>query len=368
MYGGAERVIEQLFRLFPHADFYSVVDFVPLEQRDFLEGRPVRTTFIQSLPFAARKYRSYLPLMPLAIEQLDLSRYDLVISSHFSVANGVITGPDQLHLSYVHSPARYAWDLQHQYLHQAGLTRGIKGWVARYMLHRFRQWDVRTANGVDAFAANSEFIARRVWKIYRRKAKVIYPPVDVTQFPLRKSKEDFYLAASRFVPYKRVDLIVEAFRQMPDQRLVLIGDGPEYARLRKRITHNITVLSRQDGAALSDYMQRAKAFIHAAEEDFGITPVEAQACGTPVIAYGKGGVREIVRGLDTDRPTGIFFSDQTADRLVEAIREFQKRQADFVPEWCREVALSFVPDRFRKEFADFVSERLNIGKRANVDS
>jgi glycosyltransferase involved in cell wall biosynthesis len=222
-YAGAEKVLEQMVACFPDADLFSLVDF--LDDRSFLRGKPVTTSFIQRLPKAREKYRSYLPLMPLAIEQLDVSAYDVVISSSHAVAKGILTGPDQVHISYVHSPIRYAWDLQHQYLQQSKLTSGPKSALARLILHYIRNWDVRTANSVDGFVANSNFIARRIKKVYQRESQVIFPPVDVEAFSLCTEKEDFYLTASRMVPYKKIDLIVEAFSQMPERKLVVIGEG-----------------------------------------------------------------------------------------------------------------------------------------------
>ncbi len=246
--------------------------------------------------------------MPLAVEQFDLSDYDLVLSSSHCVAKGVLTGPDQLHVCYMHSPMRYAWDLQHEYLRGAGLAHGPRGWLARWMLHKLRLWDMRSASGVDAFVANSHFIARRVRKAYRRPAEVIYPPVDIDGFTLREEKDDFYLTASRLVPYKRVDLLVQAFSQMPDKRLVVIGEGPEFARLRSQAGPNVRLLGYQDGRVLRDYLERAKAFLFASQEDFGIVLVEAQASGTPVIAYGRGGaLRQCARKtIMPDRPASFF--------------------------------------------------------------
>lgn len=358
-YAGAEKVLEQLLMIYPNADLFSLVDFIDEGKRDFILNKNVNTSFIQKFPFAQKKYRSYLPFMPLAIEQLDVSKYDIVISSSHAVAKGVITGPDQLHISYVHSPIRYAWDLQHQYLKEAGLERGMKGWIAKAILHYIRNWDYRTANGVDYFVANSKFIARRIWKVYRREADVIYPPVDVSAFTFHDKKEDFYLTASRMVPYKKIDLIVEAFSQMPDKKLVVIGDGPDFNKIKVKAGSNVELLGYQPFEVLRDYMQRAKAFVFAAEEDFGITPVEAQACGTPVIAYGKGGALETVRGYgQTEKPTGLFFEEQTVKSLVDSIKLFENISDDIKYEDCRENALRFSPERFRKEFEDYVNSKL----------
>jgi glycosyltransferase involved in cell wall biosynthesis len=361
VYAGAERVLEQMLACYPDADLFSLVDFLPTGQRDFISNKPVTTSFIQRLPRARKKYRGYLPLMPLAIEQLDLSAYDLVLSSSHALAKGVLTGPDQLHISYVHSPIRYAWDLQHQYLREAGLQRGIRSWMAKAILHYIRLWDVRTANGVDAFVANSSFIARRIRKVYRRESRVIYPPVDVADFPLCRDKEDFYVTASRMVPYKKVDLIVEAFSAMPDKRLVVIGDGPDFAKVRAKAGPNVQLLGFAGVEVLRDHLQRARAFVFAAEEDFGISPLEAQACGTPVIALGRGGALEtIVPLLDAERagsspaPTGVFFYEQSAAAIVAAVERFEAAGAAITPEACRENALRFAPERFRAELTAFV--------------
>ncbi|OFC29952.1 glycosyltransferase family 4 protein [Acidithiobacillus caldus] len=361
VYAGAERVLEQILACYPDADLFSLVDFLPLGQRDFIYNKPATTSFIQRLPRARKKYRGYLPLMPLAIEQLDLSAYDLVLSSSHALAKGVLTGPDQLHISYVHSPIRYAWDLQHQYLREAGLQRGIRSWMAKAILHYIRLWDVRTANGVDAFVANSSFIARRIRKVYRRESRVIYPPVDVADFPLCRDKEDFYVTASRMVPYKKVDLIVEAFSAMPDKRLVVIGDGPDFAKVRAKAGPNVQLLGFAGVEVLRDHLQRARAFVFAAEEDFGISPLEAQACGTPVIALGRGGALEtIVPLLDAERagsspaPTGVFFYEQSAAAIVAAVERFEAAGAAITPEACRENALRFAPERFRAELTAFV--------------
>ena len=355
-YAGSERVVEQILNIFPQADLFAVVDFLDDSQRGFIQNKKVITTFIQNLPFAKTKFRQYLLLMPLAIEQLDLSAYDLIISSSHAVAKGVLTAPHQLHISYVHSPIRYAWDLQHQYLKESNLERGIKSWIARWILHQIRIWDTRTANGVDLFIANSKFIARRIQKVYRRSAEVIYPPVDLQNYTLCEQKQDFYLTASRLVPYKRIDLIVEAFSQMGDRQLIVIGDGEQMARIRTKASRNIKFLGHLEPDLLRGYMQNAKAFVFASEEDFGITPVEAQACGTPVIAYGRGDVSESVRGLDGDRPTGVFFAEQTVAGIREAVLEFEENSDRILPMTCHENAMRFSTERFQAEFLEFVEQ------------
>lgn len=363
-YAGAEKVLEQILNVFPDADLFALVDFIPEGQRDFIKNKKVTTTFIQNMPKAKTKYRNYLPFMPIAIEQLDVSAYDLVISSSHCVAKGVLTGPDQVHISYVHSPIRYAWDLQHQYLKEAGLTHGLKSKIARLIMHYMRIWDTRTSNGVDYFIANSKFIGRRIWKCYRRKSDVIYPPVDVEKFQLCTEKEDFYMTASRMVPYKKMGLIVEAFNHMPDKKLVVIGKGPEFDKIKKLAGPNVTLMGYQPDDVLRDYMKRAKAFIFAAEEDFGITPVEAQACGTPVIAYGKGGSLETVRGYGrVSNPTGVFFYKQDIESIISAVNKFERVALEISYEDCRKHAERFSIPRFQKEFKDYVENILNDKKQ-----
>lgn len=364
VYAGAERVLEQMLMCFPEADLFSLVDFIPADQRGFLQNKNVETSFIQHLPLARSRYRQYLLLMPLAVEQFDLSGYDLVISSSHAVAKGVLTGPDQLHLCMCYSPIRYAWDLQHQYLKESGLDRGMKGWLAKWLLHKIRIWDTRTGNGVDEFVAISHFISRRIWKTYRRESTVIYPPVDIHAFELQEKKEDFYLTASRMVPYKKIDLIVEAFSAMPEKRLVVIGDGPDFDRIKAKAAANVTLLGYQNHAVLKDHMQRARAFVFAAEEDFGIVPLEAQACGTPVIAYARGGVLETIRGLDDVQPTGVFFKEQSVSAIKAAVSSFEQEAVRILPATCRENVLRFAPERFRAEFKAYVETEMDRFQQA----
>jgi len=364
-YAGSEKVLEQLVLMFPKAELYSIVDFVPQSNRDFIMNKKVNTSFVQKLPLAKKKFRSYLPLMPLAIEQFDFSSYNLVISSSHAVAKGIITGPNQIHISYTHSPIRYAWDMQHQYLRESGLDKGIKGWLAKWMLGRLRMWDFRTANGVDYFIANSRFIAKRIWKVYHRQSQVIYPPVDIEGFTMRVDKEDFYFTASRMVPYKKMDLIVEAFSHMPDKKLIVIGDGPEMGKVRSKAGQNVLIMGYQPFEVLKDHMQRAKAFVFAAEEDFGITPVEAQACGTPVIAFGRGGSLETVRGLNHEFPTGIFYEEQTIDSIINAVKMFEVHQDSISSENCRKNAEGFSKERFRNEFRHVVEQTMEKIKDAS---
>ncbi|HHG1368518.1 TPA: glycosyltransferase family 4 protein [Klebsiella pneumoniae] len=359
-YAGSEKVIKEFIEIFPCAELYSVVDFLSDEDRELFKGKKAKTTYIQKLPMARKKYQKYLPLMPMAVEQLDVSKHDIVLSSSHAVSKGVITGPDQLHICYIHSPIRYAWDLQHQYLREAGLNNGTKGLIAKWLLHKIRLWDYRTANGVDHFIANSHFIARRINKVYGRKSDVIYPPVDVERFSLCEQKEDYYFTASRMVPYKKMDLIVEAFSRMPDKKLIVIGDGSEMIKIKAKATKNIEILGYQPNSVMEQHMKKAKAFVFAAEEDFGITPVEAQACGTPVIAFGKGGALETIRPYGIDKPTGLFFDKQEVTSLINAISEFDSKSDKFSPINCRENALRFSVERFRLEMENYVNLKWDL--------
>lgn len=350
-HAGSEKVVEQILKLFPDADLFSLVDFLSTEQRSFIQHKPVTTSFIQRLPLARKHFRQYLMLMPFAIEQFDLSDYDLIISSSHAVAKGVITRPDQLHISYIHTPMRYAWEFQHQYLQQSRLGWGLKGMIARLTLHYLRLWDLASANRADVLVANSHYIARRIQKTYRRSANVIYPPVNVQRFRANVPRENFYLAVARFVPYKRVDLIIEAFAQL-EYPLVVIGDGTDCDRMRRLATPNITLLGHQSDAVVADYLQRCKAFIFAAEEDFGITPVEAQAAGAPVIAYGKGGAVETVIPYQT----GLFFTAQTVESLITTVKEFETLPSPMSAAAIRQQAERFSEVQFRNNFLQFIQQ------------
>lgn len=350
VYAGAERVLEQMIHVLPDSDIYSLIDFIPEEQRDFLQGKSVETSFIQTLPFSKRAYRYYLPFAPLAIEQFDLSDHDVVVSSSYAVAKGALTRADQLHISYVHSPIRYAWDLYHDYMNEGGAGGWLRNLLARPLLHYMRLFDVCTAPRVDVFVANSQHVARRIWKTYRRKAHVIYPPVDVDRFSLQEEKEDYYLTMSRLVSYKRIDLIVRAFNEMPERELVVIGDGPEYDTLKELAGPNVTLLGYQPDEAVTHYMENARAFLFAAEEDFGIVPVEAQACGTPVIAYGQGGATETV----IPGTTGVFFERQEVPHVRQAVRELEDVRPQLNPEEIRANAERFDISSFRTAFSRLV--------------
>ncbi len=354
---GSERVLEQMLLCYPEADLFALVDFLPVDQRGILHGRVPRTSFIQRLPFARRWFRHYAMLLPMAVEQWDLSGYDLVLSNSHAFAKGVLTGPDTRHVSYVHSPMRYAWDLQHQYLRESGLDRGLRGIAARWLLSRLRLWDRGTANGVDLFLTNSHYVARRINKAYRREAVVIPPPVDIETFTPGGEKQDFYLVASRHVAYKRIDLVAAAFAAMPDRQLVIVGDGPAHGRVRAaaRGARNITFRPAVPQAELVALMRAARAFVFAGEEDFGIVLAEALACGTPVIAFGRGGAAEIVA-----EGAGLLFAEQTVDAVAGAVERFEGMAVDAIG--CRVTAECYNVAQFRLRLAASIGTALQGGK------
>lgn len=368
--GGAELVVREILQEL-EADLYALVDFESSNPDSYLYQRAIGTTFLQHFPNARNGVQKYLPFLPLAIEQLDLRAYDVIISSFHTVAKGVLTNPQQLHLCYCHTPVRYAWDLTFDYLRASRLGQGLPGFFTRYLLHRLRVWDVVTANRVDAFVANSRHTARRIWRVYRRPARVIYPPVHLERFRPQAQKQDFYLTVSRLVSYKNVDLIIRAFNQL-GLPLVVIGNGPELGRLRELAQPNIQLLGFQPDAVVEQYLADAKAFIYASCEDFGIGMVEAQACGTPVIAYGAGGATEIVRDLfrvtDTDQPaTGLLFPQQTAGALVEAVQAFAAHQQQFHAELLVEHAQQFRAEIFANRFLDYVDSCFTRFRARHLD-
>lgn len=352
--GGSELVVREILKSV-EADLYALIDFESTNPQSYLFGRRIGTTFLQHFPWASKGVQNYLPLLPLAIEQLDLRDYDVILSSSHAVAKGVLTRPQQLHLCYCHTPMRYAWDLTFDYLNSSAMGRGLPGSITRYLLHRLRQWDVISANRVDYFIANSRHTARRIWRCYRREAQVIYPPVHTERFSFLAQKSDFYLTVSRLVSYKQVTLIVEAFNQL-GYPLVVIGDGPQLQALRHLAKPNVQVLGFCPDRMVEEYMAQAKAFVYAACEDFGIALVEAQACGTPVIAYGAGGALETVRDIrkHPDKGTGLFFLDQSPQALMEAVKAFEARATAFSPEQIQLNAAQFAPTVFRDRYLTFL--------------
>ena len=347
---GAEKVLKAILEIFPEADVFSLVDFLSDEDRkDILKGKFAKTSFIQKLPFAKKHFRNYLPLFPKAIESLDVSGYDLIISSSWAVAKGVRKNKNQLHICYCYTPIRYAWDLYNEYTQN---LKQPKKFIVQQTLKYIRKWDVLTLNRVDCFIAISKFIQERIKRIYGRKSIVLYPPVDIDKFDFHNKKENFYLTASRLVPYKKTKLIVEAFNEMPNKKLVVIGKGEEYQAIKKIAKPNIEILGYQKDEVLVDYMKRAKAFVYAAVEDFGIVPVEAMACGTPVVALNKGGTAEtVINGI-----TGILFENQTKEDIINAINSFETQKFDF--DVIRKEALKYDKNNFKKLFLEYVRQKI----------
>jgi len=360
--GGAERVLREILNCYPDADVFTLFDVLKPSDRAYLGFDRAHTSFLQNMPFIRTRHRSYLPLMPLAIEQFDLSKYDLVISSSYAVAKGVITGPDQVHVAYVHSPMRYAWDLQHSYLRESGYSHGIKSAIARLILHRMRIWDTRTAHGPDAIIANSAFVARRIRKVYGRHARVIHPPVTLSTLNVDVPRAQHFLVASRLVHYKNIEAVVRSFRLLPDLQLVVAGDGPDAKKLRELATPNVIFTGFVSDERLRHLMTTARAFIFASEEDFGIIPVEAQSEGTPVLALGRGGVRETVAtGLHR---TGMFFAQPEPGVIAECVRAFEMQEHLFSRSACRAQAKQFAPERFRSQFKAFVDKEVEQSSRS----
>ena len=364
---GGEQVLAEIVRLYPDADLFALVDFLPDAMRARLRGKRARTSFLQRLPGARRYFRFLLPLFPRAIESLDVSGYDVVISSSHAVAKGVRTTSGQVHVCYCHTPMRYAWDLREQYLGPLGLASGLPGALAGRVLDRLREWDRQASSRVTYFIANSGFVRDRIARCYAREAVVIHPPVDVGFFtPGEGAPEpaarDYYVAASRWVPYKRMELIAAAFRDLPGRRLVMAGDGPEATRVRRAAGPNVEFVGEVPRERLRELLRGARAFVFAAEEDFGILPVEAQACGTPVLAYGRGGSLETVRDGAAGASTGMFFGAQTAEAIADAVRVFDEALPAIRADDCRANAARFSAERFHAEFSAFV-DSVATGRR-----
>ena len=347
---GAESVLQSIYALYPGDIFTLFHDPAGLLGTPW-EHVNVRTSLLQRLPFGAKHHRAFLPLFPMAIEQFDLRGYQCVISSSYAVAKGALNAADQLHICYCHSPMRYVWDLTFEYLEASGLTGGLKSFFVRAIFHYIRMWDVISALRVNEFVANSHYIARRIQKCYNRSATVIYPPVDVERFSLCDTRENYFMTISRLVPYKRIDLLIHAFNQLK-LPLLIVGDGPALKEYKKIAQKNITFMGHLPAPEMDQHLRKARAFMFAAEEDFGIVNVEAQASGIPVIAYGRGGVLETV----LDGTTGLFFNRQDVQSVVDAVQRFLKIEHTFDPQIIRHNAEQFPRSRFEREFKSFVAE------------
>ena len=362
--GGSDKVVKAILDVFPDADIYTLVAKKEVCDELGIPWGKVHTSFIQKMPLGTKKHRAYLPLFPFAIEQFDLRGYDVVISSSHCVAKGILTKADQLHICYCHSPIRYCWDMYNEYLEESHLDKGFKSWLVRLMLHPIRQFDAIAGSRVDYYISNSDYVGQRIRKTYRRKATTIHPNIDISNFELCNDKKEYYLASSRLVAYKKIDTIIEAFNQMPDKKLVVIGGGPNLEAYRKLAKDNVTVMGYQPFDVLKDKMQHAKAFVFAADEDFGMIPIEAQSCGTPVIAYGHGGSLETVNG----GKTGLFFNEQTPEAIVEAVNRFEAMGSQpFAPADCRQWAEGFSEERFKREIKEFVEEKYEEFKNNGIN-
>lgn len=343
--GGAEKVLEEIYSLFP-GDLFTL-----FKDKNFplLKGANVQASFLNSLPFAKKIYRHLLPLYPALIESFDLSSYDLILSSSHAVASKVLTTQEQLHICYCHTPMRYIWDLCFDYFKVSSFSP--LQLYTRHVLHKLRNWDASSHLRVDHFIANSHFVKRRIAKIYGRDSTVIYPPVDVDRFTFHEKKEDYYLTVCRLVSYKKVDLIIDCFNALKNKKLIIIGDGPLLEEYKRRAGPNIILLGPSSDATVLEYMQNARAFVYAAMEDFGISPVEAMAVGTPVIAFGKGGTKETV----IPGKTGVYFEKQEKKELTEAILAFNALTFD--PYFIREHAMQYSKKRFKQEYFSFVETK-----------
>ncbi len=354
---GSERCVESFNNIFPESDIFSLVDFLSDEDRlELLDNKKVNTTFIQKIPFAKKFFRYFLPIFPFAVEQYDLREYDLILSSSHSVSKGILRNQNQVHICYCHTPMRYAWDMYLDYTNDLNFIKRI---FAKIILHKIRIWDIATLNRVDYFIANSKFIQQRIKKVYGRESTVIYPPVNIERFKLCEEKEDYYLAFSRLVSYKKIDLIVETFNEN-GKKLKVIGSGPDYNKLRKIAKNNIEILGYVEDKSIVHYMQNARCLVFAAIEDFGIVPVEAQACGTPVICLNKGGTAETV----VDGVTGIHFESQSIESINNAIENFESGEHNFNKEKIRNNAIKFSKERFEKEIKGFCVKKYR-NKRSN---
>jgi glycosyltransferase involved in cell wall biosynthesis len=348
---GGERVLAELCRIFKGADVFTLFDFLSPEIKEqYFPGVTFYTSIANRLPLVANYYRWLFFACPFLIEQFDVTGYDAVISSSAAFARGVLTRPDQPHLCYVHSPVRYAWDEQFSYLAQARLGYGPKGLPYRYLLHRLRTWDTRTAHGPDVMVANSNFIRARIKRVYGRDSLVVFPPVDLTEFQYLENKDDYYITASFLAPYKRTDLVIEAFNAMPARHLVVVGEGQQSKALRRLAGPNVKFAGYLSRAEYVRALALAKASVFAGCEDFGIALVEAQASGTPVIAFSRGGARDIVCPLNaSDRPTGVLFNRQSVDAIKGAVEHFEAHQSEILPSDCRQNAGRFSAERFERE-------------------
>lgn len=345
---GGERVLARICSQFSNAEIFTLFDFLEADIKEsFFGDVKFNTSPLNRLPYSSKYYRSLFFLCPFLIEQFDVTGYDLVISSSAAFARGVITRPDQPHLCYVHSPMRYAWDEQFSYFKQGNIGFGPRGMLYRYFLHGLRTWDTRTAHGPDVMLANSTYVRSRIRHVYGRDAVVVHPPVSTGEFEVVEEKDEYYVAASFLAPYKRTDLVIQAFNEMPSRRLVVVGEGQLSSSLRSQAGPNITFAGFLGRNEFKSTIGRARAMVFAGCEDFGIALAEAQACGTPLVAFSRGGAADIVRPLGSfAAPTGVLFNQQTASGVKDAVEWFEVNRDQITPRACRENAERFSEQRF----------------------
>jgi glycosyltransferase involved in cell wall biosynthesis len=355
---GGERVLAELCRMYEGAEVFTLFDFLsPAEKKQHFPGVVFHTSLANRIPGVRKFYRALFPICPFLMEQFDVTGYDAVISSSAAFARGVLTRPDQPHLCYVHSPIRYAWDEQFSYFQQGGIGFGPKGLLFRYLMHRLRIWDMRTAHGPDLMLANSSYVRSRIKRIYGTDARVVFPPVPVDEIEFTPQKEDYYVTASFLAPYKRTDLVISAFNAMPDRRLLVVGEGQQVKALRALAGPNVEFTGFLPRAEYVKAVSRAQALVFAGCEDFGIALAEAQAYGTPLIAFGRGGATDIVRPLGvTEKPTGVLFNKQSVEAVVAAVERFEANREALTPSACRENAMRFAPERFARDVASAFDE------------
>lgn len=363
---GGERVLSELCRILDGRDVYTLFEFLSEEvKREHFPDVDFRTSVADRLPMIERYYRALFFACPFLVEQFDVTGYDAVVSSSAAFSRGVLTRPDQPHLCYVHSPIRYAWDEQFSYLEQGRMGYGPSGLLFRYLLHRLRAWDTRTAHGPDLMLANSNFVRQRIRRIYGRDAEVVFPPVEVCEGQYQGVKDDYFVSASFLAPYKRTDLVIEAFNAMPSRRLVVVGDGQQSAQLRKKAGPNVHFTGFLPRDEYVRIVANAQAMVFAGCEDFGIALAEAQAWGTPLVAFARGGAMDIVRPLGKmQRPTGVLFSRQTADAVREAVQQFSDSRRHLSPAACYDNALRFSQARFRREIEHAFERTLALHNKA----
>ena len=356
VYAGSERVTSFLAKIFPASEIYCSVDFLnPEDKNQYFGDLKITPTFLQKIPFSKKIHKFFLPIYPKAVKKIDTSLHEVIISSSHAFAHHVKTNNNQVHICYCHTPMRYIWDMHDLYISANKLKIPFIKFFVKYLAEHLRRKDFESAKSVNYFIANSKHIKNKIEKFYNRKAIVIYPPVDVEKFEVEDKKKDYYYCSSRFVSYKKIEIIVEAFKRMPDKKLIISGEGKHRKKILKGLTPNIVAKSFLPFDEYHSYLRNARAFVFAAEEDFGITLVEAQACGTPIIAYGKGGATETV----IDGKTGVFFDEQSPESLINAVNNFEKLNGAFKPREIRKNAERFDQNRFSAEMKEFVGGCLN---------